>query len=141
MRTWRNDPATRASSFTAEEVGAADHARWFAATLARDDRHLLVVEADGTPAGVVRFDRLGPARWEISINLAPEQRGRGLGVAALRAGVDWLAGTEGEAVVVALVRPANEASLRAFQRAGFAVATAADDTVELHRATTIAPRP
>lgn len=118
--TWRNDPVTRAVSVHTEEIPWDGHQRWFAAVLADPDRHLLVGSVGDEPVGVVRFDRLTePGRWEVSINLAPAARGRGLAVPLLDAGRGWLRTRESGAEVVALVRDDNEASLRTFLRAGY----------------------
>lgn len=88
--------------------------------------------------GVVRFDALSAgsperepempaARWEVSINLAPTARGRGLSVPLLRAGAAWLADVErGAEEVVAVVRTENAPSQRAFSSAGYVYQITAD---------------
>ncbi|WP_337187550.1 GNAT family N-acetyltransferase [Phenylobacterium sp.] len=113
---WRNDPLTRAMSRDTGEVGEAAHRAWFATALADPRRTLLIGEADGAKVGMVRFDR-GPdpeGETEVSINLAPGQRGRGLSRPLLLAA---LAEVDGE--VWAEVREANLASVRLFEGAGF----------------------
>lgn len=131
--SWRQDADTRAASFSGGDIALDDHLAWFADGLVDDRRRLYIVEAAGVPAGVVRFDGHGDGRWEISINLAPGARGAGLGAPAIDAGVARLAGDETVSEVTARVRPTNEASLRAFRRAGFVVMSAGDDAVELTR--------
>ena len=54
---------------------------------------------------------------EVSVEVAPERRGRGLATAALRA---VLAAQPAGELVLAAVAPGNVASLRALLRAGFA---------------------
>lgn len=117
--TWRNDPRTRAASFDQEAIAWPQHEQWFTQTLARADRHLLMLEADQAPVGVIRFDATTADTWEVSINLAPEARGRGLGAAALRRAVAWLGHNERPTEVIAEVKPDNEASTRVFVAAGF----------------------
>jgi RimJ/RimL family protein N-acetyltransferase len=120
---WRNDPAARAVSVHTGEVPWEDHVRWFASVLTDPDRYLLVGEVGGALVGVVRFDRLtadSAARWEVSINLAPDARGHGLAVPLLDAGREWLAAREGDVSVLALVRADNAASQRTFRGAGYA---------------------
>lgn len=126
LLAWRNDPATRAASFTTGEVDPAGHRAWLAARLADPACSVWIAEQDGTPIGQVRLD--GDAdEAEISVGLAPEARGRGLGAAVIAKAC--AAGAA--ATVLARVRPGNEASLRAFRQAGFSDAGATEDAVEL----------
>jgi RimJ/RimL family protein N-acetyltransferase len=115
LLAWRNDPATRDASRNNDPVTVAEHEAWLATVLADRDRALLVGELDGTPIGQVRFDRLGGERWEISVTVAPSERGVGVGRALIMAGMEWLWATHPDArVVEALARMLNDRSLRAF---------------------------
>lgn len=118
---WANDPATRAASFKPAPIAHAEHVAWFEAQLARPDRHLRIATREGVPFGFLRLDRDADAadRCTLSVNLAPEARGCGLGARALRAATTE-AGRLGFRAITALVRPENEASVRAFLRAGYA---------------------
>ncbi|KIG13968.1 N-Acetylneuraminate cytidylyltransferase [Enhygromyxa salina] len=117
---WANDPVTRAASFSNELIGWDQHLAWFTAQLGRDDRHPFVVEVDGAPVAFVRLDASAAkdGLCTISVNVAPEARGRGLGVGVLRAATPIAAGL-GFAQIEALIRPDNHASQRAFVRAGY----------------------
>lgn len=132
LLAWRNDPTVRGWSRNPGTVSAAEHRRWLAGVLADPDRHLLVVEtADGgEPVATLRYDLLGAeggdrrSSWEVSINVAAEARGRGVGRVALAAGDAWLAGTEPEAAeVVAMVRTGNSGSERLFAGLGYRATT------------------
>ena len=115
---WRNDPLTRAMSRNQAEVAEAEHLAWFGRALENPNLLLLIGEADGEKAGMVRLDFR--AETEVSINVNPALRGRGYGQALLQAGVREAAGS-----VVAEIRDENVASRRLFERAGFRrVATA-----------------
>jgi sialic acid synthase SpsE/RimJ/RimL family protein N-acetyltransferase len=118
---WANDPATRSASFSRAEIPLAEHLAWFARELARRDHHLYIAEQHGEPVAFVRLDQTPDqvGVCTISINVAPAARGRGLGAATLRAATTT-AGTLGFATLRALIRPDNEASRRAFVRAGYA---------------------
>lgn len=74
-------------------------------------RPLLIVEEDGRAVGMVRLSPARPA--EVSIALVPEARGKGLCPQVLRAVA------AGHPHLCARVKPDNEASLRAFEKAGF----------------------
>ncbi len=116
---WSNEPTTRAMSFTGQPIQPAEHAAWFAARLRDPDSRLYLAEdAAGAPLGLVRFVRRGQ-RWELGISLAAAARGRGLGVAAIAAGLQRLRAECGPVAVVARTRPENTAFRRAAARAGF----------------------
>ncbi|MBI4995418.1 MAG: UDP-2,4-diacetamido-2,4,6-trideoxy-beta-L-altropyranose hydrolase [Rhodocyclales bacterium] len=86
---WRNREAVRRVSRNSAPIERAAHEHWLAATLARDDRCLLVGERDGQALGVVRFDIDGDAA-EVSIYLAPGEHGAGAGGDLLAAAERWL---------------------------------------------------
>jgi L-amino acid N-acyltransferase YncA len=126
LRTWRNDPATRAASRNTGEVTEAEHAAWLETVLSDGDQRLFVAEREGRTLGQVRFQREGGA-WEISITVAPESRGAGLGAALIDAGLAELRAEGADGTVEAWVRVGNDASLCAFRRAGFSAEPARSD--------------
>lgn len=116
---WLNDPVTRAMSLSTAPVPYADHCAWFEASLAKATRHLFIAEHAGEAVGLLRLDANAEAAGcTISINLAPQARGRGLGRASLEAATD-AARQLGFAHIDALIRSQNGASLAAFARAGY----------------------
>lgn len=122
---WRNDPTTRAASRTNEAIARADHMRWLEATLARDDRRLLVAADHAGPVGTVRWDREAPGEWEVSITVATTRRGAGLARPLLQAGERWLleaadrAEVDGLSTYLAVVHDDNVSSRRLFTGAGY----------------------
>jgi len=115
---WANDADTRAASFSSAAIVWESHQRWLAQRLANPRVHQYIADADGQPVAVVRFD---PDENEavISVALSPAQRGRGLGAIVIEAGVARYAERTGCRRIRALIKPENQRSLRAFQRAGF----------------------
>jgi RimJ/RimL family protein N-acetyltransferase len=114
LRDWRNDDQAVRFSGTAKRVSATEHARWLSTHLADPTTLLWVAEEDGVPVGQARVDRDGDV-GTVSISVAARHRGRGVAVAILRAVI----GVSSAAKLRALVRPANVASLHAFERVGF----------------------
>ena len=119
---WRNDPTTLAASFHQEPkvwpAFQAEFARYFDASIPP-----LFGADDGERLAFVRFrdvvkPALGPRLVvDISINVAPEARGRGVGtriiaLASARA-------LEQADAVLAEIRPGNAASVKAFLAAGY----------------------
>ncbi|MCP4886746.1 MAG: GNAT family N-acetyltransferase [Planctomycetaceae bacterium] len=117
--SWANDPVTRAASFRSDPIKYEDHVVWFQESLARPERHLLLAMASGQAVAVLRFDREDDKSLAvISINVAPQARGSGIGTATLHAATAE-ASRIGVSKIVALIRPDNLASLRTFERAGY----------------------
>jgi N-acetylneuraminate synthase len=116
---WANDRATRANSFAQHVIPWDEHCEWFAGILCDAQRAIFIVEtARGDPIGQVRFECQGDAA-EVSLTLAPEWRNRGLAATAIRLATDRVLSTSGRSTAHAYVKPDNEASRRAFIRAGY----------------------
>jgi len=84
--------------------------------LARALRYRDDVRCWQAPGGIVLIGRGVAGRWEVAMEVHPDQRGRGLGT--------WLATAArhlvpGGAPLWAQIAPANAASVRAFLAAGF----------------------
>jgi spore coat polysaccharide biosynthesis predicted glycosyltransferase SpsG/RimJ/RimL family protein N-acetyltransferase len=119
LLAWRNEPHVREMSRTAEEISRDAHRSWLGRVLADPDRTLLVVEHDDRPVATLRFDRDGAAA-EISVTVAPEARGAGLGTQTIAEGTAFeLAARPALERVEAEVQVRNLHSLRAFERAGY----------------------
>ena len=116
---WANDPVTRAASFRSDPIKYEDHIVWFQESLTRPGRHLLLAMASGQTVAVLRFDREDDKSLAvISINVDPQARGSGIGTATLHAATVE-ASRLGFSKIIALIRPDNLASLRAFERVGY----------------------
>ena len=109
---WRNDPLTRAMSRTQDEVEQQAHLAWFSRALDDGASTLLIGEVGGDKIGMVRFDH--GAATEVSININPLCRGRGLGHELLSEALTWATGD-----LLAVIKDENLTSRRLFERAGF----------------------
>jgi UDP-2,4-diacetamido-2,4,6-trideoxy-beta-L-altropyranose hydrolase len=116
---WQRDPATRRHFRNPAPPTPAEHAAWFAAVRADPARRLMIVEHGGAPAGTLRLDwherEAGVDAYEISVAIAPDRMGQGIGGAALAGARALLPAAR----FVAAIRPGNAASLALFARAGY----------------------
>jgi RimJ/RimL family protein N-acetyltransferase len=124
LLAWANDPATRAASFHPDPIDRTGHVRWLTGRLASPETAFWIGETDGRPIGQVRVelgaDTVGDdAVGEISISIAPDARGMGLGRLLLLAAIDEAGRTLPLERLMARVRLDNPASLALFARAGF----------------------
>jgi len=112
---WRNDPVTRRQSRNPDAIAWKDHIRWLGPILADPRRVLLIAEQNGTGVGMVRFDPLEPGGHEVSISVASEHRGSGIGKAILKAGCAQIRTT----AINAFVQAGNKPSRRMFESLEF----------------------
>jgi N-acetylneuraminate synthase len=136
LLAWRNDPETRRMSLSSGTVTEAEHAAWLAQSLASTLRSLFVAEHGGQAIGQARLDviqqlgALGSA--EVSITVAPGARGKGHAPAILVA-AEHEARRIGITRLEARIKPDNEASVRAFKRAGYYGFARAGDVLRCER--------
>lgn len=133
LLAWRNDERTRQASVRQAVISRDGHGEWFRQSLANPTRRIYIAWMEGEDgvterAGMCRFD--GPdseGMTEVSINLNPEFRGRGLSTPILRAAIDtYVRERGGLTALLARIRPVNTASVRTFGAVGF-VYDGADD--------------
>jgi len=119
MLEWRNHPDTRRFFFDSSAIDPEVHKTWLSAALANPSRYLLIGEDTAVkPVGVVCFDQEENVA-DISIYLAPQRRGEGLGIPLLDAAVKWLKENSTIEHIFADVLPTNGASLKMFAAFGF----------------------
>ena len=120
LLTCRNDEQTRRWSRRSAVLAATDHRAWLTRTLADPDRRLWVVEQDGAPVATVRHDRIAPGRYEVSMTVAPEARGRGWAAPSLRTAQRALQCVDPALrVIEAHIRMEHGASMAVFERSGY----------------------
>lgn len=114
---WRNDPETLRWSRSHQPVTEPVHRAWLHNSLRDPDRLLFIVESDH-PLGTIRFDREADA-WEVSITVAPPDRGKSLSPRLLTLGEGALRAQQGAAKIRANIHRDNAASLHLFHDAGY----------------------
>jgi RimJ/RimL family protein N-acetyltransferase len=127
----RSDPDVRRHSWNTGAVEHAEHIDWLRHKLGDADSRLYVVVAHGKDVGQVRIDRRTDTEAEISIDLLPRRRGRGIGREAIRLGRQAAADELGVEVLVAEIKEGNVASQAAFAAAGFAERARTEMLVEM----------
>jgi len=125
---WRNDPVTLSMFYHRQPKVWEDFWPEFRDTYFSHAAHPgpLFSLVEGRRVGFLRFQPvrhptgLAGRSVDVSINLAPEARGCGLGARVLKHALDYLRSV-GIDSVYAEVRQENAASLKAFEAAGFTV--------------------
>jgi RimJ/RimL family protein N-acetyltransferase len=122
---WRNDPVTQVMFFRPGSKSWPEFFREFADNYFRDTALPPVFAWRGDEAvAFVAFKRVPHPTGadgqcvDISINVAPSQRGAGIGAAVLRETATFLRGRD-IVTLLAVIRANNPASVRAFENAGF----------------------
>lgn len=124
---WSNDPQTRRNSFSSGAISWDDHQAWCAKKLTASDCRLWIMQIGNLPVAQIRYDRVdgaGGAVAKINFSVAPGCRGMGLGTRLLQATTELAVSELGVKSIEGVALQSNEASRRAFLKAGF---TAMDD--------------
>jgi RimJ/RimL family protein N-acetyltransferase len=117
---WRNDPDARSSSRNSAPIPFEEHLVWLEATLRSPSQRLYVANSGDDALGTARVDRLDTEIGEISITVAPEHRGQGIGRTLVELASARGANELGLRRVKAEIKAENQASHRTFAAAGYA---------------------
>jgi len=116
MLEWQSDERTRRYARGPRAPTPAEHEQWLGRYMGKTDGILTIILHDGEASGVLRLDRTAEgAGFEVSILVAPEKYGRGIGKAVLALARKLLPGDD----LFAEILPANAASHALFRSAGF----------------------
>ncbi len=119
LYAWRNEPATRESSFQTAVIDIDSHRQWFTRKPSQHGRtRIWILTESGDPAGQVRYDSDSDVA-EISFSIDPRFRGRGLGTEILRLSAPRACRELLLKRLRGVVKANNAASIAAFDRAGF----------------------
>jgi len=118
LYAWRVDADTVRHSIAPPPASFDEHSAWLTDQLQDPDVALYVAyDERGIDVGTLRIDRRGRGESELSITVAPAQRGRGYSHDLIASGIR----ASGDSRIVARVKPDNVRSLRAFRALGFSI--------------------
>lgn len=127
---WATDPAVRTMSFHPETISWEEHCSWFSDRLEDDATVIYIGENSlGQPVGLVRFHLKGRCAL-LSINVASQFRGLGWGKELIYFSTRSLVRETQVESIEALVKPANENSIRLFETSGFSQAKTTQTSTE-----------
>ena len=130
---WRNDKSSREMSLSDNFITFSEHSGWFKSSLQSQKRTLYIGEQENKKIGVCRFDfNLSEFTSDVSINMNPEMRNRGLGKAFLSKCITnyWL---KNDYDLLSKIKSQNLASLKIFKSLGFEEYNYKDEVVFLKK--------
>jgi len=116
---WANDPDVRMASFSSEPIPWEQHVEWFNRRI--DDPNCVIyiaLNSQNVPIGQVRYDIQGTDAV-ISTSVGGRFRNRGYGSLIIKKSCENLFYATDIQTIHAYVKADNEASARAFRKAGF----------------------
>ena len=116
---WRNDRFARLNSVNRKTISPAEHRKWFLKSLRDPRRKIYIGLLNKNKVGMVRFDFYRDQIIEVSINMNPDFRRRGLGEEFLKASSDRIKKKFSGWIQKALIKPSNPASEKIFSSTGF----------------------
>lgn len=116
---WRNDPLSISMSISNEEIIFQEHEKWFHESLINRNRELFIGVLGNQKVGICRFDYdVIDQMSEVSINLNPLQRGKGLATKLLLKSI--VKYRENNNInLTATIKKTNIASMKIFQKCNF----------------------
>ena len=118
---WRNYHTTRLNSLNQEFVSLENHESWFRSALSNELIYLYVGQIDADKIGMCRFNLdSNKTHFEVSINLNPEFRGKGLSKELLSGCMGSLfSSTTLPKHLIATIRESNLPSIKLFESLNF----------------------
>ena len=114
---WANDELVRSNSFNFDPILYNDHSIWFEKKMNDENAFYYICEVDGTPAGLVRFDK-NENNTVRGISIDKKFRGRKLASKFLIKCCETY--TElSDNIITAFIKKENVGSVRSFENAGF----------------------
>ena len=116
---WANDPAVRSHSFSLQPIPWSEHVVWFQSKQQSPDcQFYIVLDRQERALGNIRFD-ISQNEAVVSVTIDRQFRGQGYGSKLIKLGSSKVLRNPKIFRLNAYVKPENEASIRAFIKAGF----------------------
>ncbi|NER37085.1 MAG: UDP-2,4-diacetamido-2,4,6-trideoxy-beta-L-altropyranose hydrolase [Oscillatoria sp. SIO1A7] len=117
---WANEPDVRAASFSSEPISWETHVQWLGSKL-RDPNCIfyIAVNREDVPIGQIRYDLERNREAVVSICIGSKFRNRGYGSQIIAIACQKLFNVAKSERISAYIKPGNQASRRAFVKAGF----------------------
>ena len=116
-----------------EKVSIEEHRNWFDNLLIDKSNRAYIVEENKIPSGVIRFQPIqkDSSKYDVSINIAPEKRGKGIGKFLLMNGIKKLKMDKNNCkFIIASVKKINKNSNFLFKSCGFKKYSDNDELIE-----------
>lgn len=124
---WANDPETRRNSYSSDEIQWENHIRWLDKKLNDPSCKIYIFKLDNEFCGMARLEKSGDERV-IGVSVAAEHRGKGLASQMIEmSSKDYVEKMKVNRII-AYIKSDNQASLKAFEKAGYQELT----QVEMH---------
>ena len=116
----RNDHEAVQYSLEKKAISASEHEEWFSHQLSSEKCFFVIGEIDDETSkfGSVRFSQATGDYWEVSLNISPQFRGRGLSKILLNQATIFFA-KHHLGLLLAKIQSDNHRSIRCFQNCGF----------------------
>jgi RimJ/RimL family protein N-acetyltransferase len=116
---WINDPLVRSVSFNPTSISLEHHVKWFSSALIDPNLvYYIAVDKNAKPFGQARF-QIESKEAVISVLIDPEYRGMALGTLLIQDATEKFFIETGIEKINAFIKIGNEASRKAFTKAGY----------------------
>lgn len=134
---WRNDPNTRNASLNNGVIKWEDHEKWYLSVLKNPQVVIYIAEdipEESSPRGMCRFNLSDDTdSAEVSINLNPEHRGKGLAQSILHDAIGVFTQQHPQVLgLTATIRAENLPSMKIFVSENFVPQRTHDGVVQLN---------
>ncbi|MEH2349515.1 MAG: UDP-2,4-diacetamido-2,4,6-trideoxy-beta-L-altropyranose hydrolase [Nostoc sp.] len=116
---WSNDPEVRAVSFSSNSILWEHHVQWFKSKLINPNCiFYIAINKNDAPIGQIRYD-IENCETTVSMSIDPKFRNQDYGSSLIKLASKQIFSDFDITRINAYIKPSNQASVRAFSKAGF----------------------